>query len=428
MIERDVIGGAAHLLGLHPLEGHDRHRRDPRPDGEGRGHGPAGRRCAARLRRRWPSGSAPSRTVSSGPRSTSSRARACGCSQGTGRLVGPRRRRGRHGRRSRRDRCRRRRARPPAAGRGSRAGPSPTADASSPPATPIRRPSCPSTWWSSAPASPASSSSTCSPPSAVEVTLIVSRQQVLPAEGPRGGRGSRGRLPRAVACASTRAPGPRHRASSTTGSRSSATTAARRRAAMPCWPSAPSPTPRASASTPPESSTRRRLRRRRPQLLVVVPRASTPPATSRGSCRCPRWPRCRGARSPSTPWASTSGAHRHLDYDKAASAIFTVPEIADVGLAEADAFAEGRKIRVTKVPFSANAKALIDERLARVREDHLRPGHRRGPRRVDRRPPRRRAHLRHRAGRHRRPARCTTSYESLLVHPTLAEALSDAAE
>ena len=53
-------------------------------------------------------------------------------------------------------------------------------------------------------------------------------------------------------------------------------------------------------------------------------------------------------------------AHRHLDYDKAASAIFTEPEIADVGLAEADAFAEGRKIRVTKVPFAMTAKALIN--------------------------------------------------------------------
>lgn len=52
--------------------------------------------------------------------------------------------------------------------------------------------------------------------------------------------------------------------------------------------------------------------------------------------------------------------HRHLDYDKAASAIFTEPEIADVGLAEADAFALGRKLRVTKVPFAANARALID--------------------------------------------------------------------
>jgi pyruvate/2-oxoglutarate dehydrogenase complex dihydrolipoamide dehydrogenase (E3) component len=53
-------------------------------------------------------------------------------------------------------------------------------------------------------------------------------------------------------------------------------------------------------------------------------------------------------------------SHRHLDYDKAASAIFTEPEIADVGLAEAEAFAMGRKIRVTKVPFAANARALID--------------------------------------------------------------------
>lgn len=52
--------------------------------------------------------------------------------------------------------------------------------------------------------------------------------------------------------------------------------------------------------------------------------------------------------------------HRHLDYDKAASAIFTEPEIADVGLAEAEAFAIGRKLRVTKVPFAANARALID--------------------------------------------------------------------
>jgi len=53
--------------------------------------------------------------------------------------------------------------------------------------------------------------------------------------------------------------------------------------------------------------------------------------------------------------------HRHLDYDKAAQAIFTEPEIAEVGVAEAEAFASGRKIRVTKVPFSANAKALIND-------------------------------------------------------------------
>lgn len=55
-----------------------------------------------------------------------------------------------------------------------------------------------------------------------------------------------------------------------------------------------------------------------------------------------------------------SREHRHLDYEKAASAIFTEPEIADVGLAETEAFAMGRKIRVTKVPFAANARALIN--------------------------------------------------------------------
>jgi dihydrolipoamide dehydrogenase len=53
--------------------------------------------------------------------------------------------------------------------------------------------------------------------------------------------------------------------------------------------------------------------------------------------------------------------HRHIDYEKAASAIFTEPEIADVGLAEAEAFATGRKLRVTKVPFAAVAKALIND-------------------------------------------------------------------
>jgi dihydrolipoamide dehydrogenase len=53
--------------------------------------------------------------------------------------------------------------------------------------------------------------------------------------------------------------------------------------------------------------------------------------------------------------------HRHIDYEKAASAIFTEPEIADVGLAEAEAFASGRKLRVTKVPYAASAKALIND-------------------------------------------------------------------
>jgi dihydrolipoamide dehydrogenase len=48
-----------------------------------------------------------------------------------------------------------------------------------------------------------------------------------------------------------------------------------------------------------------------------------------------------------------------LDYAKVAQAIFTEPEIASVGLEEVDAAAEGRKVRITKVPFAANPRALI---------------------------------------------------------------------
>ena len=97
--------------------------------------------------------------------------------------------------------------------------------------------------------------------------------------------------------------------------------------------------------------------------------------------------------------------HRHLDYDKAASAVFTDPEIADVGLAEAEAFSEGRKIRVTKVPYSANAKALIKGDARGLREDHLGSRHRRRARRIDRRSQRGRADQRPGGGGHERSAR-----------------------
>ncbi len=119
--------------------------------------------------------------------------------------------------------------------------------------------------------------------------------------------------------------------------------------------------------------------------------------------------------------------HRHLDYDKAASAIFTEPEIADVGLAEAEAFAEGRKIRVTKVPFSASAKALInnDPRgFVKILSDPA-TGVVLGGSIVGR----------HAAELISVIALAVTAnlkvsdiYESLLVHPALSEALADAAE
>jgi dihydrolipoamide dehydrogenase len=119
--------------------------------------------------------------------------------------------------------------------------------------------------------------------------------------------------------------------------------------------------------------------------------------------------------------------HRHLDYDKAASAIFTDPEIADVGLAEAEAFATGRKIRVTKVPFSAVAKALINDQpqgFVKILSDPA-TGVVLGGSIVGR----------HAAELISVIALAVTTnlkvsdiVESVLVHPTLSEALADAAE
>ena len=119
--------------------------------------------------------------------------------------------------------------------------------------------------------------------------------------------------------------------------------------------------------------------------------------------------------------------HRFIDYDKAASAIFTEPEIADVGLAEADAFSEGRKVRVTKVPFASAAKALINDDsrgFVKIVSDPA-TGVVLGGSIVGR----------HAAELISVLAIAVTNgltvsdiHESLLVHPTLAEALAEAAE
>ncbi len=120
-------------------------------------------------------------------------------------------------------------------------------------------------------------------------------------------------------------------------------------------------------------------------------------------------------------------SHRHLAYDQAASAIFTEPEIADVGLAEVDAFAEGRKIRVTKVPFAASARALIDgdaRGFVKIVSDPA-TGVVLGGSIVGRSASELISviALAVTAG-----LRVTDIVESLLVHPSLAEALADAAE
>ena len=48
-----------------------------------------------------------------------------------------------------------------------------------------------------------------------------------------------------------------------------------------------------------------------------------------------------------------------IDYSRVAQAVFTEPEIASVGLEEVQAAAEGRKVRTTKVPFAANNRAVL---------------------------------------------------------------------
>jgi NAD(P)H dehydrogenase (quinone) len=119
--------------------------------------------------------------------------------------------------------------------------------------------------------------------------------------------------------------------------------------------------------------------------------------------------------------------HRHLDYEKAASAIFTDPEIADVGLAEADAFSEGRKVRVTKVPFASTAKALINDDprgFVKIISDPA-TGVILGGSIVGRQAAELIAVL---AVAVTNGLRVNDIAESIFVHPALAEALADAAE
>jgi dihydrolipoamide dehydrogenase len=40
-------------------------------------------------------------------------------------------------------------------------------------------------------------------------------------------------------------------------------------------------------------------------------------------------------------------------------AVFTEPEIASVGLEDSESAGQGRKVRTTKVPFAANARAVL---------------------------------------------------------------------
>ena len=179
-------------------------------------------------------------------------------------------------------------------------------------------------------------------------------------QGPRGGRRARGRVPPPGRAPLQGRPGGRHRRSTARRCACAATTAAWPPAPTPCWPSGRSPTATGSASTPPASTpiaggyvpVNHHLQSNVPHIYAAGDLSGKLPLSSVASMQ--------GRKIAEHVMGLHTRQHRHLDYEKAASAIFTEPEIADVGLAEAEAFAEGRKLRVTKVPFSANAKALIE--------------------------------------------------------------------
>lgn len=118
---------------------------------------------------------------------------------------------------------------------------------------------------------------------------------------------------------------------------------------------------------------------------------------------------------------------KSIDYPNVAQAIFTEPEIASVGLEEADAAAEGRKVRITKVPFTANPRSLIH-------------GSTRGFAKVVSDPATRvvlgGTIVGHRASEligilalaTRGKIKVQTLRETLMVHPTLSESISDAGD
>ena len=116
-----------------------------------------------------------------------------------------------------------------------------------------------------------------------------------------------------------------------------------------------------------------------------------------------------------------------IDYAHVAQAVFTEPEIASVGLEEADAAAAGRKVRITKVPFTANPRSLIH-------------GNTRGFVKVVSDPATRvvlgGTIVGHRASELigilalaiRGRIKVQTLRETLMVHPTLSESISDAGD
>ncbi len=260
-----------------------------------------------------------------------------------------------------------------------------------------------------------------------KVTLVVSRQQVLPGKDPevaavleddflkRGVKLLKGARAESIERDGRRSRDPLRRRS------------CRAFDVTPCWRSDRCPTPTRSASSWPASRSMPRGYIPINHHCVTNQRHIYAAGDVSGKLPLSSVASMQGRKVAEHVMGLHTVEHRHLDYDKAASAIFTEPEIADVGLAEAEAFAVGRKIRVTKVPFATTAKALInnDPRgFVKIISDPA-TGEVLGGSIV---------------GRHAAELisvialavtanlRVSDIVESLLVHPALSEALAEAAE
>ena len=135
-----------------------------------------------------------------------------------------------------------------------------------------------------------------------QVTLIVSRQQVLPQKDPEVAAALEDELPAAGRAACSRAPGPTGIDRTDDGGvavRCDDGRVAEGSHALLAIGSIPNSDGLGLDAAGVEVD-ERRLRARSTTTASPTCRTSTPPATCRGSCRCRRWRRCRAARSPST--------------------------------------------------------------------------------------------------------------------------------
>ena len=200
-----------------------------------------------------------------------------------------------------------------------------------------------------------------------KVTLIVSRQQVLPQQGRRGGRGPGGRASSVGACSCSRGPGPsRHRAD-----RDGVTVALRRRPGgagqpRPAGRRVDAQQRRARPRARPASRSTSRATSRQPPLPVQRAPHLRRRATSRASCRCRRWRPCRAARSPSTSWACTPGSTATSTTTRRRRPSSPSRRSPTSAWPRPRRSPAGRKIRVTKVPVRGQREGPHQRRPARA--------------------------------------------------------------